>query len=298
MKAMNKAKGIVYAIISSSTFGMIPLFSIPLMTKAGMSETSILFYRYSLSAIGIAILCLIGKVNMRISPAAGLRIFLLSFVYAATAMALIYAYNYIPSGVVTTIHFLYPLMVVFLMAVFFKEKISPRLVLIALVALVGVGFLSLSGGGIVNTTGLLLALSTVVTYGSYIVGLNMKGIRELDGKVITFYVLVFGSVIFGSISLATTGISRVPDAMAWLNLLMLVLLPTIVSILTLVAAVKYAGSTVTSILGAFEPLVATIIGVFIFSERFTLNSLIGLALIIAAVTYVVLYNKKNETLPS
>ena len=43
---MKSLKGIIYAMISSGTFGLIPLFTIPLMGDMGMNESNILFYRF------------------------------------------------------------------------------------------------------------------------------------------------------------------------------------------------------------------------------------------------------------
>lgn len=40
---MKSLKGIIYAMISSGTFGLIPLFTIPLMGNMGMNESNILF---------------------------------------------------------------------------------------------------------------------------------------------------------------------------------------------------------------------------------------------------------------
>lgn len=44
---MNSLKGIFYGIVTSVTFGLIPLFTLPLMQK-GMEFDSILFYRFLL----------------------------------------------------------------------------------------------------------------------------------------------------------------------------------------------------------------------------------------------------------
>ncbi len=289
----NKLKGIICALISSGTFGLIPLFSIPLMRSVHMHGTSILFYRYLFSFIALGSLCLFTKRSLRIDIKIASKLFLLSLLSAATAAALIYSYNYLPSGIATTIHFLYPVVVVFLMAAFFKERISGKLFITAVFALIGVGFLSFPEGSNLSTRGLILALTTVITYASYVAGLNMKGINRVDSAVVTFYIMFFGSILFGIVSLFTNGIDSIPNLNAAFNLIMLALVPTVISVLTLVLAVRYAGSTITSILGASEPLVATIIGILVFSERFTLFSFIGLTIIIIAVSYVVVSTKKT-----
>ncbi len=298
-RLLGKIKGILFALISSGTFGLIPLFTLPLRQEEGMNEFSIVFHRYVLSAGLIATLCLIDKKSLFISFKSLIRLFFISVFYAATAVGLVYSYNYIPSGIVTTIHFLYPVVVVFLMAFLYKEALSKQLLLIALLAIAGVGFLASSGssGGqyLQNNTigtiilGLFLALMTAFTYGFYIVGLNLRGIRELDSKVITFYVLVFGALLYAIFAQFTSGgIQRIPSGSAWLNLSLLALFPTVISLITLMLAVKKVGSTITSILGAAEPIVAVLCGVFVFDEAFTLGSFLGLGLVVTAVTLVML----------
>lgn len=42
---MNKLKGFIYGLATSVTFGLIPLFTLPLM-QGGMPLDSILFYRF------------------------------------------------------------------------------------------------------------------------------------------------------------------------------------------------------------------------------------------------------------
>lgn len=42
---MNRLKGFIYGLATSVTFGLIPLFTLPLM-QGGMSLDSILFYRF------------------------------------------------------------------------------------------------------------------------------------------------------------------------------------------------------------------------------------------------------------
>jgi len=288
---MDKTKGIILALISSGTFGLIAFFSIPLL-KAGMHAPSILFYRSLLAASLLGIICIIRKRDFRISPKLAVQLLFLGLLYTMTSMGLIYSYNYISSGVSTTIHFLYPVSVVCMMIIFYKEKLSRNILFAAVLALVGVALLCWSDTGFINTKGLLAVLVTVFTYSTYIVSLNRKSIKKLQPEVFTFYVMLFGAFIFSVFSYSTTGIEIVPDVTAWLNLGGLALFATVFSGLALVSAVKYAGSTVTSILGSLEPVVATLVGVFHFGEPFGWNSLSGLLLIIGAVTLVIISSKK------
>ena len=92
----------------------------------------------------------------------------------------------------------------------------------------------------------------------------------------------------------TGGIRLANDTYTWLNILGLALPATAISNITLVKAIKYIGPTLTSIFGALEPLTAVVIGCLIFNESFTPASAIGMALIITAVTVVVVHEKKKE----
>lgn len=290
---MNKTKGVILALISSGTFGLIAFFSIPLL-KEGMHAPSILFYRSSLAAIFLGIICLIRKRDLRISSKLAVQLLFLGLLYTMTAMGLIYSYSYISSGVSTTIHFLYPVMVACMMIIFYKEKLSRNLLFAAVLALLGVALLCWSDTGFINTKGLLAVLLTVFTYSSYIVSLNRKSIKSIEPEVFTFYIMLFGAFIFSVFSYSTTGIEIVPNAISWLNLIGLALFATVLSGLALVTAVKYAGSTITSILGSMEPVVATLVGIFHFGEPFGWNSFFGLSLIISAVTLVIMVNKNKS----
>lgn len=289
---MSKTKGIILALISSGTFGLIALFSIPLL-KAGLHAPSILFYRCLIATLLLGIICLIRKKDFKISPQTAFQLFMLGILYTITAMGLIYSYNYISSGVSTTIHFLYPVVVSCMMIMFYKEKLSRNLLFAAILSLIGVALLCWNDSGFINTKGLLAVLMTVFSYSIYIVELNRPNIKNLEPEIITFYVMLFGVFIFSVFSYSTTGIELISDTGALLNLIGLTVFATVLSNLTLVSAVKYAGSTITSILGSLEPVVATTVGIFHFNEPFGWNSLVGLLIIIGAVLLVILTDKRQ-----
>lgn len=296
---MKSFKGVIYALVSSGTFGLIPLFSIPLMTTSGMGLPSILFYRFLFSTILMGAICLFKKEDFRISGKNIVTIGWLGVLYAATAMCLIYSYKYIPSGLATTIHFLYPIAVSFLMVAFFKEQKSIMLFLAAILSLIGVALLCWSGGGSINMIGVAIASLTIITYSVYIVGINQSSVSKMNAEILTFYILLSGAVFFFLFAaISQEGVEIIPDTTAFWRLLLLAFLPTVVSDLTLILAIKYAGSTITSILGSMEPLVAVLIGVLYFSEYFNLNSAFGVLLILVSVSLVIIFGKakKNNTL--
>lgn len=292
---MKSFKGVIYALVSSGTFGLIPLFSIPLMTDSGMGLPSILFYRFLFSTILMGAICLFKKESFKISPKNIITLGWLGMLYAATAMCLIYSYKYIPSGLATTIHFLYPIAVSFLMVAFFKERKSIILFLAAVLSLIGVALLCWSGEGSINMVGVVIAALTVITYSVYIVGINQSSVGKMNAEILTFYILASGAILFFIFAVSSSeGVELIPNTMALWRLLLLAFLPTVISDLTLILAIKYAGSTITSILGSMEPLVAVLIGVFYFSEYFNLNSGFGILLILVSVSLVIIFGKQKK----
>jgi drug/metabolite transporter (DMT)-like permease len=67
---------------------------------------------------------------------------------------------------------------------------------------------------------------------------------------------------------------------------MLGAVPTVLSLIFMVKAVKIIGSTPTAILGALEPVTAVSIGVLVFGEILTVRLGIGIALILGSVVLI------------
>lgn len=292
---MYHIKGIFYAIVSSATFGLVPLFSIPLL-HAGMASPTILFYRMGISAVMMGLLGLVLRRNFRISGRDMAVLAGLGAAYAATALGLLRSYDYIPSGVSTTINFLYPLVVTIVMTLIFRERSSFWVLVAIFISLVGVALLAWGDAGHVNPKlGIAFSGATVFTYAIYIVGVMKSRAARLDPLVVTFYVLIFAALFFLVYALSTTGIAAEHTWHVWRNMLLLALLPTVLSNLTLVLAVQSIGSTMTSILGSMEPLTAVLVGVVHFGERFNLDAAAGLVLVITAVVIVILQTRRTTT---
>lgn len=286
---MKQLKGVLLAMISSSTFGMIPLFALPAL-RSGMNLESVLFYRFGVSALIIGAYLLLRRNNLRISFKEFITLFILGALYALTALFLTASYLYVPSGIATTVHFLYPIVVTGIMILFFKSKASLPVLLAAMLAIGGVYLLSANeNGGSVDTKGLAMVLITVLTYAVYIVGVNKSCIQNMEGLKMTFYVLLGAAIVFLS-NLFLTGeeFSMIPNASVGIHLLMLALIPTLISDLTLILAIQQVGSTTTAILGCMEPLTAVGMGVLFLNESFGPTQLSGVLIILLAVFLVIL----------
>ena len=286
---MNKINGFLYGLLSSASFGLIPLFTIPAM-QAGMQFESVLFYRFLFACIALGGILLVNGQSFRISLRDIPSLLLLALLYLMSAFFLFWGYKFMASGIATTIHFMYPVFTTLIMMLFFKEKKSIWRMAAITSAIIGVYFLS--GGnsetGSVSFFSLFIVLLSALGYGLYLVTISQLKINRMKGLLLTFYVFLFGGIF---LFIGTETLSQLQPISDWniaSNLVLLALIPTVISNLALVKAIKSIGSTLTSVLGAMEPVTAVCVGIFLFSEPFTTGIGIGIALIIAAVMVIIL----------
>lgn len=286
---MNSVSGLFYAIISSATFGLIPLFTVPSI-NSGVAVNTVVFARFFISFVAMGIVMLLKGKSFKISKNDYKTLCWLSFFYASTSILLTLSYLYIPSGMATTIHFLYPVLVTLIMILLFKESGNWIVYTAIFLAVMGVAFLGHSDtGGSINTIGLTLALITVCTYATYIVGVRKSKVHEMDSFKMTFYILMNCAIIFFiNVLVQDGGFSPISDTETALNLVMLALISTLVSDLTLIVAVQKVGPTTTAILGCMEPLTAVSIGVYFLGETCNMLQIIGIIVILFAVILTII----------
>ncbi len=282
-------KGFLAALATSSTFGLIPLFTLPLMA-AGMHFPSILFYRFTIAALMLGGILLLKRQSLRVTRRQLWTLAGLSLFYDGSAVFLLWSYHYLASGVATTINFLYPVFVMLIMIWVFKEKKSLWTFVALGLAFGGVAVLSLGGGtgGHPSPLGILIDLCSALSYALYIVWVNRSCVKDLGLLKLNFYIFLFAALGMLVLALAAGQFQRVPDIHSDINLTLLALVCTVLSNMTLVYAVQRLGSTLTSVLGAMESVTAVTVGVWVFGEKFTSSVAMGVAVIILAVLVVIL----------
>lgn len=284
-----KARGYILGAIAAATYGLNPLFTLPLYAE-GMTPDSVLFFRYLFALPVLAAMIVWRGRSFRISPRQGGVLFVLGLLMALSSLTLFLSYLYMDAGIASTILFVYPIMVAVIMAAVFKERISPVTTLCIAVALAGIVLLYKSEGDApLSLAGTLIVLASSLSYALYIVWVNKSSLSNVATLTVTFYVLLFGLTLFAA-RLLFAGEVAVPAADRWWlwgNLAALAVLPTAVSLVCTTAAIGYIGSTPTAILGALEPVTAVIIGVCVFGEQLTPRIIIGLIMIIGAVMMVI-----------
>lgn len=296
MKAISKNAIIGYpaGIITGVAYGLNPLFALPLM-KEGASTESILFFRYIISVLLLGAFLFLSKQSFRINKKEAGILFVLGLLYTSSSIFLFEAFKYIASGLATALVFLYPVLVAIIM-VFLKVIPSWPVWLSIFLTFGGVVIMTQSDSTqTISPLGVFLSLGSALVYAMFIVIINRsKTIHNISNSLLTFYALSVGAIVFFikllmSYSEITAGLE---NNMAWLNLIGLAILPTIVSTSTLAVATRNIGATKASVLGVFEPITAILIGATVFGEPITTNIVVGILISMAAVTFMIAKTKR------
>lgn len=295
MKPLSKNAVIGYpaGIITGVTYGLNPLFAVPLM-KNGAAIESILFFRYFFAVLILGAFLRLGRRSFSISPKQAGILFVLGLLYTASSLFLFEAYKYIASGLATTLVFLYPVLVALIMV--FLKVVPSWPVWLSIAATFG-GVLIMTQNDAaqpIAPAGVMLSLGSASVYALFIVIINRnKAIAGISNTLLTFYAMMVGTVVFlGRIAASGTAITGGIEGTGWANLVGLALLPTVVSTTTLAIATRNIGATKASVLGVFEPITAILIGTRMFGETLTTNIMVGIAIATIAVIFMIAVTKR------
>ena len=281
--------GYIAGIVAGVSYGTNPLFGKALM-ESGVPILVMLFFRYAFAAGFLAVLMGFTKESFLAKRRELGLLILLGIFFAGSSLTLFCSYEFIPSGLATTLIYLYPAIVALIMV---SLRIYPSWqTWIAISATFG-GILLLStpsGNVLIRIPGILLAIGSALCYSFYLVIVNRsKRIRNVSEHTLTLYSLVTGAVLFAAIRAAQGGsmLEGIDTLGDWGNLIGLAIIPTMVSMLTIAISSRYIGPTKTAVLGVFEPLTAILIGTLMFGEMLTAKMATGIVVCVAAVVFMI-----------
>ena len=189
-----------------------------------------------------------------------------------------------------------PIFVMLMSAVFFQEKITRQKVVALLMTLVGLGFVTEAFTGNMNITVLafLLGIGSGIGYALYsIFGKCLVG--KYHTITITFYTFVVTSVVAIPISGITKQVNVLFSGKGVVVGVLLAFLCTLLPYLLYTAGLEKLEAGKAAILATVEPFTATIVGLVIFREQFTISKSVGMLCILAGIVYLN-FGKENRNL--
>lgn len=192
----SKAKGYLLGAIAAATYGMNPLFALPLY-ETGMDPDSVLFFRYLFAIPLLGVMLKARGRTFRLKRGEVPPLLAMGLLVAVSSLTLFQSYNFMDAGIASTLLFVYPIMVALIMAFVFKEKLTLQTVLCIALALGGIGLLyKTADGSTLSLTGTALVMVSALSYAVYIVGINQSSLKHVATLKVTFYVLLFGVTLF------------------------------------------------------------------------------------------------------
>jgi drug/metabolite transporter (DMT)-like permease len=273
-----RALGIGLAVVSASSFGVMPVLT-KVVYEDGADPIGVLAVRFGLAAV---LLLLLARLRGEVLPGGRVLRQLLALGgvgYVAQSITYFFALERVPAGLATLLLYLYPALVVLLMAVVFKDR--PRVAAIVCVGLATVGTALTIGpvqGG--QTLGVLFGLGSALAYACYVVaGSRVHGV----GPIATAAVVMSAcAAVYAALALATR--PQLPSAAsAWWALGGVALIGTVVAVATFFAALALLGPADTSVVSAFEPVVSVAVAALVLGERLGPVQVLGGAVVLLAV---------------
>lgn len=275
----DRLTGTLLALTSAASFGVMPVLT-KVVYADGAGPIGVLSVRFTLAA-----LVLLGLAKARgeqLPRGKQLRTLLLlgGVGYVIESLCYFAALTRISAGLTALLLYIYPAVVVVLTAALSHRRPSATATGCVLVATAGtVLTIGPVGGG--QWTGVLLGLAAAASYSIYIVISSRAGSGV--GPLATAAVVMGGcAAVYDVLALATR--ATVPHApSAWLALLGVALLGTVVAVGTFFAALALLGPADTSVISTLEPVVSVVVAAVALGESLGPLQLAGGALVLAAV---------------
>lgn len=283
-----KIRGAICGILGAAFYGCNPLGALGLY-ELGINSHTVLFFRFLLASLFLAGLMLVRHESFRVSGKELITLLILGVIFSLTSLLMFISFHYIDAGVASTLIFVYPVMVAIIMAIFFREKITLLTLCSIGLSLGGIGLLYQGdGNSTLNLTGVILVMFAALFVALHIIVINRTGIN-IPATKMTFYVSVVSIFVVYAHSLMGDNqqIQWLSTPAMWGYAMFMAVVPTVLALVMITVAIRDIGSTPTAIMGALEPVSAVMIGVLLFGEKFTLQILFGIILIITSVLVII-----------
>ena len=278
-------KGYIYTALSAIIFGLMPLLT-KIIIARGATSLTIAFFRVFYVTVVLFFVLKIKKIDLRLEKRDFLSAILTSiFGSGLTIIILNESYNYVDTGIATSLHFLYPLFVAILCCFFYGEKIKKKQILSLSFALVGIICFMSKGNG--SLFGYFLAIASGLTYAFYLVKMDKSGLVKMNALKLSFYLALFTTIEIFTMNLFMQDVVFKMDAIAYGLLLVLALSSSFLATVLLQKGVLLLGSTRASFICLLEPVTSMIMGILWLNEALTFNKgLGGLAIIISLIIFL------------
>lgn len=288
-----------YVFLGASLWGIIGLY-IDELSRAGFTSLQIVTLRVVCASVMLVVFVGIKdskllKIDVRDS---------LSFIGTGIFSTVFFSWAYFTAigevslSVAVILLYTGPAFVVILSRLFFGEPITARkigaLVLTLLGCVLVIKVFPISADHI-SWYGMLIGLGSGFGYALYSI-FGKHALNKYHPLTVITYTFVFASVALLPTSGITIEAGQLSDSRIWLQILGLGFFPTALAYFLYTLGLSMIETGRASIAATIEPVVATLLGIFIFGETLTIYQVFGILLVLLGVILVQLKNRKVKSI--
>lgn len=286
--------GYLFIAASAVLFGLMPLM-VKKLYDCGLSAFSVTALKNWMALVPLFLLNIREKRSfpeMGQLPAIAAAGLLSNVV---TSILLLSSYIFISSGMATTIHFVYPAIVLVGCALIYRQRLDTLQLLCVVLGIGGIAlfyFPDISGD--VEIKGILLAFCSGISYAAYIIISGGNRLRSMSAVSVAFCMTLISSLLF-ALWAAFSGDLQLPSgAEVWVCLAMFSLINGVLTLLLFQKGVQLIGPQKAAILSTLEPLTSIVVGILAFGEALTPWSVMGCGNILASVIIISCTGKSKQ----
>lgn len=283
---MKKNLAILSAIFAGIFWGTTGIF-VRILAGYGMDSVQITCIRLITSAIFMSVFLFFRDRNLFKIRLNDLPFFLASGVISIFCTSIFYfkTISLVSVSIACVLMYTAPIFVLIFSVIFFREKITLKKIIAVLLAVVGCFFVSgvLSQNDEISLTALLFGLLSGISYASYSI-FGKFILKKYSPLTLTLYSFIFAAIASLFMLDFKTTANLISQNIEFLFLYPLTgLCTSVIPYLLYSVGLKRLESSTAVVLSSVEPLVATLISIFILSEPFTAPIGTGIAIIIVSI---------------
>ena len=277
-----KGKGKICLLTSAFIYGLTPILA-KVTYEGGANGITLTFLRAGLCVPLLYIILKADGKSLYLPKSELKRVLILSIFGGAAPILLLYvSYSYISTGLATTLHFIYPLVIVIVSAFIYHEKLSRAKLFSAVFVTIGI-FLFVDIANSSDRLGIILALLSGIFYSFYVIYIDHSGLDSMDYVKLTFYLMLTMSITTLIFGIAVGQISFDITPQAWAYSALISFLVTLGATPLFQLGVRYEGASTAGVMSTFEPITSVALGAMVLGEAVGAAQVIGCMMILAGV---------------
>ncbi|HCU07482.1 MAG TPA: hypothetical protein DF480_00685 [Clostridiales bacterium] len=291
---MNKRTGLIFAMGAAFFYGVSTITG-KMSYVGGGNPVALSFYRNLISVPLLFAVLKLRKTDLSITRRECTGLAWLGLLGGFVTGVLLYiSYTLISVGLTTCAHFSFPVILAVIYGLFYQEKFSRTKILALALGIIGIWFFVESDARI-NSLGILTALLSGGTYAAYLIVMDRRGLKTMDGFKLSFYCCIFSCLWLGIFGLIRGyQFQSVLGSNAWMYITATAVLVSLLGNTMVPVAVRNVGATVTGIAGILEPVTSVLLGVLILREPFGFRSAVGAFCVLTATILLGLEKEPKE----